>query len=123
MNPDLENSILSSIKKSLGLEPEVIQFDPDIIICINSILNVLTQIGVGPIKGFSIQSEVETWEDFIGEDKRLNMIKSYIIMKVKLMFDPPSIAAVLTSYQEMIKEYECRLSYQVDPQDTFPIEE
>lgn len=115
----LEESILSSTKKSLGLEPEITQFDPDIIMCINSVLNILTQLGVGPPQGFTILSKDATWKEFLGEDQRLNMTKSYIFMKVKLMFDPPSIAAVLASYQDLIKEYEWRLNCQVDPIDTF----
>lgn len=115
----LEDSILSSTKKSLGLEPEITQFDPDIIMCINSVLNILTQLGVGPSQGFMVLSKDATWKQFLGDDQRLNMAKGYIFMKVKLMFDPPSIAAVLSSYQELIKEYEWRLNCQVDPIEAF----
>jgi hypothetical protein len=114
-----EESILSCTKKNLGIEDDFTQFDPDIIMCINSCLNVLTQLGVGPIEGFKVKSKDETWDQFIGGNKRLNMIKSYIFMKTKLMFDPPTVASVLSSYQEQVKEYECRLNYEVDPQNTF----
>lgn len=114
-----EESILSSTKKSLGIEDDFTQFDPDVIMCINSSLNVLTQLGVGPKEGFLITSKTETWDQFIGDNKRLNMAKSYVFMKTKLMFDPPTIAAVLSAYQEQIKEYESRLNYEVDPPETF----
>lgn len=113
------NSILLSIKKSLGLSSDVDVFDIDIIMCINSALNILTQLGVGPVKGFSIASEEETWDQFIGEDPRLNMAKTYIFLKTKLTFDPPTTSGILEAYKEQIKEYECRLSYQVDPEYTF----
>lgn len=116
---DLENSILQSIKKTLGLTPEIIQFDLDIIIAINSAFNVLFQLGVGPTNGFEIHSKEEIWSDFLDDDPRLNMAKSYVSIKTKLIFDPPTVAAVLNAYQEMLKEYEYRLSYQADPTSTF----
>lgn len=115
----VEDSILLSTKKSLGIEPEVTHFDPDIIVCINSALNVLTQLGVGPNEGFSISSADDTWDSFIGSEKRLNMVKTYIVLKTKLMFDPPNIGSVMEAYKEQIKEYECRINYQVDPGDAF----
>lgn len=115
----IEESILLSVKKSLGLPPEVDQFDPDLIMLINSVLNFLTQLGVGPVKGFEITSRDDVWDDFLDGDKHLNMIKSYVFMKVKLVFDPPTIGSVLSAYQETVKEYEGRISYQTDPCDAF----
>lgn len=115
----VEDSILLSTKKNLGLDPSMTHFDPDIIMCINSALNVLTQLGVGPIDGFIITSQDETWDQFIGDEKRLNMVKSHIYLKTKIVFDPPTGNAVLETYKEQIREYECRLSYQVDPEYTF----
>lgn len=115
----VEDSILLSVKKSLGLDPSMTHFDPDIIICINSVLNVLTQLGVGSSKGFIISSEDSTWDELIGEDQRLNMVKTYVFLKVKIIFDPPTTGAVLESCKELIKEYEWRLNVQVDPENTF----
>lgn len=115
----VEDSILLSTKKSLGLDPSVTDFDPDIIMCINTALNILTQLGVGPIDGFSISSEEDTWEQFIGEEPRLNMVKTYIFMKTKMIFDPPTIGGLMTAYQEQIKELEWRINVQVDPAYTF----
>ena len=115
----VENSILLSIKKSLGIEASMIHFDSDIIMCINSALNVLTQLGVGPVEGFSITSQDETWDMFLENDQRLNMVKTYILLKTKVTFDPPTGNAILESYKEQIKEYEWRLNVQVDPVYTF----
>lgn len=118
-NVKIEDSILLTVKKSLGIEPDMIHFDPDIIMCINSAFNILTQLGVGPIEGFAISSKEETWDLFIGEDKRLNMVKTYIYLKTRVTFDPPTGNAVLEAYKEQIKEYEWRLNFQVDPEYTF----
>lgn len=115
----VEDSILLSIKKSLGLDPSMTHFDPDIVMCINSALNILTQLGVGPIEGYAITSEKDTWDQFIGTDPRLNMVRSYVYLKTKIIFDPPNGNAVLEAYKAQISEYECRLNYQVDPQYTF----
>lgn len=115
----VEDSILLSTKKSLGIDPSMTHFDPDIIMCINSALNILSQLGVGPKNGFMISSENDTWDQFIGEDPRLNMAKSHVYLRTKILFDPPTGNAILETYKEQIKEYECRLSYQVDPEDTF----
>lgn len=119
----VEDSILLSTKKSLGLDPSMEHFDLDIIMCINTTLNILTQLGVGPSDGFSISCEKETWDQFLGEQIRLNMAKTYVYMKTKMMFDPPTVGGLLNSYQEQLKEYECRLNYQADPGYAFDDEE
>lgn len=115
----VEKSILLSTKKNLGLSPDVDQFDPDIIMCINSAFNILTQLGVGPEEGFQIVSKNDVWEKYLNGNLRINMVKSYIFLKTKMLFDPPTISAVLESYKEQIKEYESRLNYEVDPRYTF----
>lgn len=117
--PRLEDSILLSIKKNLGLDPLMTHFDPDIIICINSAFNILSQLGVGPTDGFCISSNDNTWDEFIGENKNLNMVKSYIYLKTKMLFDPPTGNAILEAYKDQIREFESRLNYQVDPEWTF----
>lgn len=109
----MEETILNSVKKMIG--PSVIydQFNTDIIIHINSVFNILQQMGVGPKKGFSITEDgEETWEDFsegIDDDNILQMVKSYMYLKVRLQFDPPT-GSVLSAFQEQIKEYEWRLN-------------
>ena len=103
-------SILTSIKKLIGYPEEYEQFDPDIIIHINSVFAILYQLGVGPADGFVIKDKNTKWSDYIGDDKLLESVKTYVYMKVRLVFDPPSSSFVLESIKEMIKEYEWRLN-------------
>lgn len=104
------NSILTSIKKMLGIAEEYTHFDTDLIIHINSVLSILTQIGVGPSEGFSIVDKDGLWTEFIPLNlSRLELVKSYVHMKVKLMFDPPISSAVMESMNRMISELEWRL--------------
>lgn len=102
-------SILNSIKKMLGIEADYKHFDPELIIFINSALGICFQLGVGDDKltPFVIKDENDLWEDFISNDQ-IETVKSYVFMKVKLLFDPPTSSAVLSSYQELIKEFEWR---------------
>lgn len=109
------DSILTSIKKLLGIAEDYEHFDQDLIIHINSVLSILTQLGVGPSEGFSIEDENATWNDFIPEDKRLSSIRSYVYMKVKLLFDPPLSSSVMESMNRMISEFEWRLNVTAEP--------
>jgi hypothetical protein len=111
-------SILTSIKKMLGIIEEYEQFDADLIMHINSVFMILNQIGVGPSRGFSIKGEDEVWTDFIPDDSRLELVKSYMHLKVKLIFDPPLGSAVIEAMNRMISEFEWRLSVAVDPGDS-----
>ena len=108
-------SILTSIKKLLGIAEEYTHFDADLIMHINSVLSILTQIGVGPAEGFSIKDESSVWEDFVPENSKLELIKSYTYMKVKLLFDPPLISAVIESTNRIISELEWRIQVAADP--------
>lgn len=101
-------SILRTIRKMIGPDETYTHYDTDLIIHINSALAVLTQLGVGPSEGFFIQDESATWNDFLGNDPKLEMVKSYIYMKVKLAFDPPSSSAVIDSMNRSISEFEWR---------------
>ena len=103
-------SILTSIKKMLGITEEYEQFDADIIMHINSVFMILTQLGVGPSDGFSIKDKTNTWDEFIPTDNGLEAVKSYVYMKVKLLFDPPLISTVTESMNRMINEFEWRLN-------------
>lgn len=108
-------SILTSIKKLLGPDETYTHFDPDIIIHINSALSILTQLGVGPSSGFSITDSSETWSDFLGDDsKKISSVKSYVYLKVRLLFDPPTSSAVIESMNRMISELEWRLQVASD---------
>lgn len=110
-------SILTSIKKMLGIDEEYTHFDADIIMHINSVLMILTQLGVGPEGGFMIEDDTSTWIDFIPEANaaQLHAVKSYIYMKVKLIFDPPLSSAVIEAMNRQISEFEWRLNVAVDP--------
>ena len=103
-------SILTSIKKLLGIAEEYEHFDPDIIMHINSVFMILTQIGVGPSEGFTIEDETSVWTDFIPETPRLEAVKSFVYLKVRLLFDPPLSSAVTESMNRMIGELEWRLN-------------
>ena len=102
-------SILTSIKKMLGIPEEYDHFDPDLIMHINSVLSILTQIGVGPSEGFRI--DLATWEDFLGDDTDYEAVKSYVHLRVKLLFDTSTLSsAVIESMNRMISELEWRLN-------------
>lgn len=119
MESNVNGSILGTIKKMLGLVDEIEEFDLDIIVLINTAFNTLTQLGVGPIQGYLISSKQDSWSDFIGNDPRFEMVKTYVFLKVKTVFDPPVSSFILEAYKEQIKELEWRLNIQVDPEETF----
>lgn len=110
-------SILTSIKKMLGITEEYEHFDTDIIMHINSVFMILNQLGVGPEKGFSIKGKEELWTDFLPEEQKLELVKSYMHLKVKLLFDPPMGSAVIEVMNRMISEFEWRLNVAVDPEN------
>lgn len=109
------DSILTSIKKLLGMTEEYEYFDPDIIMHINSVFSILTQLGVGPEEGFSIKDKTTKWSDFDNSDSRLEMLKSYMHLKVKLLFDPPLGTASIEAMNRQISELEWRINVTVDP--------
>lgn len=111
-------SILTSIKKLLGITEEYTHFDQDIIMHINSVFMILNQLGVGPSKCFHIEDDIPTWNDFIPEDQNVESVKSYMFLKVKLLFDPPASSTVLQSMTQAIDELEWRLNVSVDPNNT-----
>lgn len=111
---NVEDSILMSIKKTLGLDPEFKDFDVDIMMAINTSLSSLQQFGVFGDTPFSISGEEQLWTQFIPEGN-LDMVRSYIAIKTKLLFDPPQSSFVLSSYKEQIKELEWRIYIECDP--------
>ena len=110
----MNESILTSIKKLLGIAEEYEQFDTDIVLDINTALSVLCQLGAGPKEGFSITDKSTAWSDFMGNDPRLNLVKSYVHMKVRLMFDPPTSSAVTDAINKTISELEWRIQAVAD---------
>lgn len=108
------DSILDTIKKLLGPDQSYNYFDQDIIIHINTAIMNLTDIGVGPKGGFSIKSSEEVWSDFIKDIKQFEAVKTYIYLKVKLIFDPPLSSSVIELFEKQISEIEWRLNSRVD---------
>lgn len=113
----METSILDSIKKLLGIPSEVTEFDTDILIHINSVFSILTQLGVGPSSGFSIEDSSAEWSDFIGDDARLSDVKSFVYLKTRLLFDPPASSAAMDAMNCMASELEWRINVLVDPKE------
>ena len=104
-----KDSILDSIKKLLGISAEDTNFDTDVIMNINSALAVLTQLGVGPSTGFSISDSSSTWSELISDNKRLEMVKTYVYLKAKIVFDPPLSSTVMEAMNQRISELEWRI--------------
>ena len=111
-------SILTSIKKMLGITEEYEHFDADLIMHINTVLSILTQLGVGPSEGFAIKDKTATWSDFLSDSKNLESVKSYVYMKIKLIFDPPLTSSVSEAMNRMISELEWRILVTVDPTES-----
>lgn len=109
------DSILTSIKKLLGPEENQTQFDPDIIMHINTVFADLNQLGAGPEDGFAITDKTEKWTDFISDPKKFQNIKTYMYLRVKLVFDPPESSAVIASMEREINKLEWRINAAVDP--------
>ena len=110
----MDESILTSIKKLLGITEDYDYFDQDIIMHINAAFMVLTQLGVGPSEGFLIIDDTDTWGDFIDDSTDLGSIQSSVYMKVKLMFDPPQNSFTVDSMQKLVNELEWRLNIAAD---------
>lgn len=104
------SSILTDTKKILGLDESYTAFDLDVIVHINSVLATLNQLGIGPATGFMIEDKTTEWEEFLGTDPRLNSVKSYVYLRVRILFDPPATSYAISAMNEQIKEFEWRLN-------------
>lgn len=103
-------SILNSVKKVLGIPEDVEVFDADIIMHINSVFSTLQQLGVGPPSGFAIEDETDEWNDFIAGDPRYHSVRSYVYLRVRLLFDPPMTGYHVEALKSQIQELEWRLN-------------
>ena len=106
-----KDSILNSIKKLLGIQTDYKNFDTDIIIHINSVFMILNQLGIGPKQGFKIEGDTETWSDYISDGDDLESIKTYVYLKVKIVFDPALSGTVMEANKEVLRELEWRLNF------------
>ena len=107
-------SILTSTKKLLGIVEEYEHFDPDIIMHINSTFMVLNQLGIGPKEGFYIEDKAAYWEDYLDDETKLPILRTYMGLKVRLLFDPPSNSTLMKALENSIEECEFRLNVEVD---------
>ena len=107
-------SILTSIKKLLGMTEDYTAYDDQIIIHVNSVFMILTQLGIGPENGFAIKDKEAIWNDFVSDETKLELVKSYVYLKVKLLFDPPSNSSVIESINRQINEFEWRLNVKAE---------
>ena len=125
----MEQSILISTKKVLGIAADYTAFDLDIITHINAAFSTLTQLGVGPADGFMIEDASSEWYDYIEDDIQLNTVKSYVFLKVRQLFDPPTTSYLITAMEKQIQELEWRLNVNrettewVDPDPVVIIDE
>ena len=110
-------SILNSVKKMIGIDQDYTAFDVDIITHTNTAFSILHQLGVGPDEGFEVTDNTQTWTDFMGDDPRLNFVKSWVTLKVKMLFDPPQSSALIDSANRLLSELEWRINVSVDPKD------
>lgn len=111
----MEESILNTVKKMIGIGADYTSFDTDMIVCINSAFGILNQLGVGPEEGFEISGSEESWDDFMPDDTPArDMSKTYIFLKARLIFDPPQSSGVIEAVKSQIAELEWRLFVQRD---------
>lgn len=110
----MDDSILNTVKKMLGIDSSYTHFDPDVICHINTALSQLNQLGVGPAAGYAITGSDETWANFMGTDPRLNMVKSYVFMRVRYLFDPPVSSAAAEAIKQQLDEFGWRIQVAAD---------
>lgn len=113
----MNDSILNSTKKLLGLDEAYTAFDLDVIVHLNSTFAVLHQLGVGPEESFAISGATETWDDFLGTIKNVNSVKTYVYLRVRMFFDPPATSFALSAMKEQITEFEWRLNLATENYD------
>lgn len=113
-----EESILVYVKRLLGIQSDYNHFDPDIIYGVNAAFAVLTQLGVGPAEGFMISDDTSKWSDFVTDKSRLSLIKEYVCLRTRLLFDPPSSSALIDAMNKTVAEYEWRLYVASDGDDS-----
>lgn len=106
----VNNSILDSTKKAVGLSSDYDVYDLDITMHINTAFSTLAQLGVGPEEGFQIVDDTTTWDEYTAQDKERNMVKSYVYLRVRLLFDPPETSYLITAFNDQVKEIEWRLN-------------
>jgi hypothetical protein len=116
----MEPSILTSTKKVLGIDAAYTVFDADITTFINTAFSVLTQLGVGPVEGFFVEDDAAEWSEFVDDIVKQSLIKSYVFLKVRMLFDTPATSFLIAAYEKQIAEYEARISIQREDETWIP---
>ena len=111
----MQDSILMTIRKLVCGNPYTDHFDTDLLVHINACFSILNQLGVGPENGFVVTDETQSWSSYIADNYILNMVKTYVTLKVKKIFDPPLTSSVLEAMDKEISQLEWRLNVAVDP--------
>ena len=113
--PGVGESILSTVKKAIGISADDTAFDPDILLAINTAFYTLYQLGVGDndTEPFRVEDERDAWDDFL-DDGEMEMYKSYVVMRTRMMFDPPTNSFLTDAINAQIKEFETRMTWGVD---------
>ena len=111
----MQDSILMTIRKLVCGDPYADHFDTDLLVHINACFSILNQLGVGPENGFVVTYETQSWSSYSYNDRILNMVKTYVTLKVKKIFDPPLTSSVLDAMNKEISQLEWRLNVAVDP--------
>jgi len=119
----VSESILTSVKKILGIDDGYVVFDVDVTLHINSVFSTLQQLGIGPAEGFAIEDDTATWDDFLDGSLPFNAVKTYVCLRVKLLFDPPTTSYFIEAIEKQVKELEWRLnSVREETEWTEPVE-
>lgn len=111
----MQDSILMTIRKLVCGDPHADHFDTDLLVHINACFSILNQLGVGPESGFVVTDETQSWSSYVADNRTLNMVKTYVTLKVKKIFDPPLTSSVLEAMDKEISQLEWRLNVAVDP--------
>ena len=111
----MQDSILMTIRKLVCGDPYADHFDTDLLVHINACFSIVNQLGVGPENGFVVTDETQSWSSYIADNYILNMVKTYIRLKVRVIFDPPLTSSVLDAMNKEISQLEWRLNVAVDP--------
>lgn len=117
--PTYDESILTETKKALGIDEDTTVFDSDIRMHINSAIATLTQLGIGPEDGFEIVDKTQAWSELLATDLMLNPVKTYVYLRVKLLFDPPANSWVTVAIKEQLEQLEWRLN--IAREDRIPV--
>lgn len=106
----MADSILDGIKRICSVDPSYTVFDDQFVLHINSVFMVLNQLGIGPDAGFMIEDNSTTWDAFVGTDNNLNSVKTYMGLRVRMLFDPPQNSFVINAMNEQLQMFEWRLN-------------